>query len=67
MMSMPRWVYLTKGQPDQSSNTLGHKMSLPGEGQVDILLDSQSASQLQLASQPEMWKNVNQSDFGLVR
>ena len=23
-------VYLTKGQPDQSSNTLGHKMSLMG-------------------------------------
>ena len=37
-------VHLTTVQPDQSSNTLGHKMSLPGEGQVNILLDSQSAS-----------------------
>ena len=37
------------------------------KGQVDILLDSQPASQLQLASQPAMWQNVNLSDFGLVR
>ena len=37
-------VHLTTGQPDWSSNTLGHKMSLPGEDQVDILFNSQSAS-----------------------
>ena len=41
------------------------------EGQVDILFDRQSASQpayqLQLASQPDMWQNINLSGFGLVR
>ena len=31
---------------------LGHQMSLPGEGQVDILLDSQSASQPAAIGQP---------------
>ena len=30
-----------------------------GEGQVNILLDGQSASQLQLASQQTIWQNVN--------
>ena len=41
------------------------------EGQVDILCDRQSASQpacqLQLASQPAMWQDINLSGFGLVR
>ena len=40
-------------------------------GQVDILCDRQSASQpachLQLASQPDMWQDINLSGFGLVR
>ena len=43
-MSLPVGVHLTTGQPDQSSNTLGHQILCLGEGQVDILLDSQSAS-----------------------
>ena len=46
-------------------------MSLPGKGQVDILFDRQSVSQpacqLQLASQPTMWQDVNLSGFGFVR
>ena len=37
-------VHLPTGQPDQSSNTLGHQMPLLG-GQIDILWDSWSASQ----------------------
>ena len=58
-------VHLTTGLCDHSSHTYGHRMSLPGEGQVDILFDRQSASQpachLQLASQPAMWQHVNMS------
>ena len=63
-------VHLTTGLCDQSSHTHGHKMSLPGESQFDILFDRQSASQptcqLQLASQPAMWQNINLSGLGLV-
>ena len=42
-----------------------------GKSKVDILFDRQSASQpacqLQLASQPAMWQNINLSGFWLVR
>ena len=31
-ISLSRGVHLTEGQPDQSSNTLSHQMSLLGEG-----------------------------------
>ena len=45
-------IHLTTGQTDQSSNTLDHQMSVPREVQVDILLDSQSASQPVTVGQP---------------
>ena len=64
-------VHLTTGLCDHSSHTHGHKMSLPGECQVDILFDRQSANQpacqLQLASHPAMWQIINLSGFGLIR
>ena len=47
-MLPPRWLRLTFGQT----------------GQVDILQDSQSASQLQLASQLAMWQIFNLSTSG---
>ena len=59
----------TSGLCNQGCHTHGHKMSLPGE-RVRLTLcviSSQSASQLQLASQPAMWQNINLSGFGLVR
>ena len=54
-------VHLTTGQPDQSSNSLGHKMSLPGKGQVDILFDSQSASCNWPANQPSAQMSICQT------
>ena len=52
MRCLYRGVHLTTGLSDQSSHTHGHKMSLPGEGQVDILFNRQSASQPAAIGQP---------------
>ena len=38
-------VHLTTYLCDQNSHMHGHKMSLPGEGQFDILFDRESVSQ----------------------
>ena len=61
-------VHLTTGLCDQYSYTHGHQMSLHG-GWVRLtfcVLGSHPASQLQLASQPPMWQDINLSGFGLV-
>ena len=42
----------TSGLCDQSCHTHGHKMSLLGEGKVDILFNRQSASQLASCNWP---------------
>ena len=45
-------VHLTTGLCDHSSHTHGNRVSLPGEGQVDILFHRQSASQPSAIGQP---------------
>ena len=59
-------VYVTKVVTHMATRCL-----CLGEGQFDILFDRQSASQsacqLQLASQSARWQNINLSGFRLVR